>query len=108
MGLDRERGHCYAWDTHGWQLQSAAGCGVSMPAARADCGAASGAAEFGDVAGFAARGWAGCRRWLGAVSGVGCQIRIVGNVYFSPVTRIKSLRTPKKSGLWPEANGWLG
>ena len=105
LDRERERGHCYAWDTHSWQLQSAAGCGVSMPD-RAECGAASGAAEFGDVAGFAARGWAGCRRWLGAVSGVGCQIWVAGIVHFLSVTRIKSLRTPNKSGLRPEVNGW--
>ena len=46
------------------------------------------------------------RRWRGAVSGVVCQIRIVGIVHFPLVTRIKSLRTPNKSGLWPEVNGW--
>jgi len=45
------------------------------------------------------RGWAGCRRWLGAVSGVGCQIRIAGIAHFSLVMCIKSLRTPNKSGL---------
>ena len=39
------------------------------------------------------------RRWRGAVSGVVCQIRIVGIVHFSLITRIKSLRTPNKSGL---------
>ena len=38
------------------------------------------------------------RHWRGAASGVGCQIRIVGTVHFSPVARIKSLRTPNKSG----------
>ena len=47
------------------------------------------------------------RRWLGAVSGVICQIRIVGIVHFSLVPHIKSLRTPNKSGLRPEVNGWL-
>ena len=99
MRLDCERGHCYAWETRSWQLPSAAGCGVSTPAARAECGAASGAAEFGDVAGFAARGWAGCRRWLCAVSGVGCQIWIAGIVHFPLVPCIKSLRTPNKIGL---------
>ena len=48
------------------------------------------------------------RHWRGAVSGVGCQIRIVGIVHFLPVTRTKSLRTPNKIGLRPEVNGWLG
>ena len=48
------------------------------------------------------------RHWRGAASGSGCQIRIVGTVHFPPVARIKSLRTPNKSGLWPEVNGWLG
>ena len=75
LRLDHERGRCYALETRSWQLPSAAGCGVSAPAARAECGVSSGAAEFGDVAGAAERGWAGCRRWLGAVSGVGCQSR---------------------------------
>ena len=44
------------------------------------------------------RGWAGCRRWLGAVSGVGCQIWVAGIVHFLSVTRIKSLRTSNISG----------
>ena len=70
-----------------------------MPAARAEGGAASGAAEFGDVAGSAEYGLVRIRRWLGAVSGVICQIRIVGSVHFSPVMRIKPLRTPNESGL---------
>ena len=48
------------------------------------------------------------RHSRGAVSGVVCQIRIAGCVHFPPVTRIKTLRTPNKSGLWPEVNGWLG
>ena len=99
MRLDRERGDWHVWDTHSWQLPSAAGCGVSAPAARAECGAACGAAEFGDVDGFAARGWAVCRRWFGAVSGVGCQIWIARIVHFSLVPCIKSLRTPNKIGL---------
>ena len=45
--------------TRSWQLPSAAGCGVSTPAARAECGVSSGAAEFGDVAGAggARAGW---------------------------------------------------
>ena len=106
MGLDRERGHCYAWDTRRSQLPSAAGCGVLVSAARAECGAASGAAEFGDVAVAAERGLVWIRHWHRAVSGVGCQIQIVGNVHFPPVTRIKSLRTPNISGLRPEVNGW--
>ncbi len=46
-----------------WQLPSAAGCGVSTPAARAECGAASGAAEFGDVPGAAERGLV----WIGRI-----------------------------------------
>ena len=79
-----------------------------MPVARAECGAASGAAEFGDVAGAAARGQAGCRRWLGAVSCVMCQIRIAGFFQFTPVTRIKALRTLNKSGLGTEVYGWWG
>jgi len=45
-------------------------------------------------------------RWRGAVSGVGCQIRIAISVLFLLVLRIKSLLTPNKSGLWPEVNGW--
>jgi len=107
LGLDRERGHCYAWETHSWQLPSAAGCGVSTPD-RADCGAASGAAKFGNVAGTAERGLVWIRRWGGVVTGAGCQFRIVASVQFPPDTRIKSLRTPNKSGLCPEVNGWLG
>ena len=82
-----------------WQLPSAAGWGVSVPAARAECGAASGAAEFGDVAGSAECGLVRIRRWLGALSGVICQIRIADFLQFTPVTRIKPLRTPYKSGL---------
>jgi len=50
--------------------------------------------------------WIG--RWRRAVSGVVCQIWIAGIVHFLAVTRIKSLRTPNKSGLWPEFNGWWG
>ena len=56
----------------------------------------------------AERGLVWTRRWLGAVSGVVRQIRIAGSVQFPPVTRIKSLRTPHKSGLCPEVNGWWG
>ena len=37
------------------------------------------------------------RRWLGAVSGVVCKIRVAGIVHFPPVTRIKTLRTPNKA-----------
>ena len=99
MGLDCECGHWHARDTRSWHLPSAMGCGVSTPAARAECGAASGAAEFGDVAGAMARGLVWIRRWRDAVSGVVCQIRIVGVVHFSLVPHIKSLRTPNKSGL---------
>jgi len=54
----------------------------------------------------AERGLVWTRRRLGAASGVGCQFRIVGSVQFPPVTRIKALRTPNKSGLWPEVYGW--
>ena len=50
-------------------------------------------------AGVAARGLMWIRHGLGVVSGVSCQIRVVGSVHFSPVTRIKTLRTPNKSGL---------
>ena len=48
-----------------WQLPSAAGCGVSTPAARAECGVSSGAAEFGDVAGAggAGAGWMQAQIW---------------------------------------------
>ena len=56
----------------------------------------------------AERGLVWIRRWLGAGSGVVCQIWIVGVGHVSPVTRIKSLRTPNKSGLWPEVNDWWG
>ena len=87
-------------------MPSAARCGVSVPAARAECGVSSGAAEFVDVAGAAERGLVWIRRWLGAVSGVGCQIRIVGIVHFPPGTSIKSLRIPNKSGVWPGVIGW--
>ena len=45
-------------------------------------------AEMAHVAG---RGKVWIRRWLGAVSVVGCQFRIVGIVYFPFVTRIRSL-----------------
>jgi len=99
LRLDYERGHWHARVTRSWQLPSAAGCGVSTPAARAECGVSSGAAEFGDVAGAMARGLVWIRRWRDAVSGVVCQIRIVGVVHFSLVPHIKSLRTPNKSGL---------
>ena len=43
--------------------------GISTPAAGTECGVSSGASEFGDVAGAAERGWAGCRRRLGGRSG---------------------------------------
>ena len=50
-------------------LPRSADCGVLVPAARAECGVSSGAAEFGDVAGAAERGleWFSC--WRGALSG---------------------------------------
>ena len=67
--------------------------------ASAVCCVSSGAAEFGDVAGAAERGLVWISRWRGAMNGVGCQIRIAGSVQFLPVPRIKSLRTPNKSGL---------
>jgi len=51
------------------------------------------------VAGAAERGFVRIRRWLGAVNGVVCQNRVAGIVHFPPVTRIKSLRKPNKSGL---------
>ena len=79
-----------------------------MPAARAECGVLSGAAEFGDVAGAAECGLVRIRRWLGAVSGVICQIRIAGFLQFTPVTRIKPVRTLNKCGLGPEVYGWWG
>ena len=55
----------------------------------------------------AERGSLWFRRWLGAVSGVGCQFRNVGVVYFPLFTRFKSLQTPNKSGFLPEVNSWL-
>ena len=56
----------------------------------------------------AERGLVWTMRWLGVMSGVVCQIRIVGSVQFPLVTRINSLRTPNKSDLCPEVNGWWG
>ena len=56
----------------------------------------------------AERGLVWIGRWRGAVSGVVFQIRIAGSVHFLLVLRIKSLRTPNKSGLLPEVNGWWG
>ncbi len=91
-----------------YSFKSIAPVVVLAPATRAECGVSSGAAEFGDVAGAAERGLVWIGRWRGAVSGVGCQIWIVGNVHSPPVTRIKSLRTPNKSGLGPGVNGWWG
>ena len=67
--------------------------------ASAECRVSSGAAEFGDVAGAVERRFVLIRHWRGAVSGVVCQIQIVGIVHFPSGTRIKSLRTPNKSGL---------
>ena len=52
-----------------------------------------------EIAHAAERGLVWIRRWRGAASGVGCQIRIVGNVHSPLVTRFKTLRTPNKSGL---------
>jgi len=52
-----------------------------------------------EMAHAAERGLVGIMRWLGAVSGVVCQIRIAGIAHFSLVTCIKSLRTPNKSSL---------
>ena len=46
--------------------------------------------------------------WCGAAIGVVGQFRFVGFVHFSLVTLINFLRTPNKSGLWPEVDGWLG
>ena len=55
----------------------------------------------------AERGLVWTMRWLGVMSGVVCQIRIVGSVQFPPITRIKSLRTLTKAvfGLKSTA-GW--
>ena len=53
------------------------------------------------------RGLVWTRRWLGAGSGVVCQIRIAGSVHFSHFRRIKTLRTPIKSVLLTEVNVWL-
>ena len=50
------------------------------------------------MAHVAERGLVWIGRWLGAVTGVGCQFWIAGSVHFPPVARIKSLRTPNKSG----------
>ena len=60
------------------------------------------------MAHVAERGVMWIRRWRGAASGVGCQIWITGIVHLPLVTRINSLRTPNKSGLWPGVNGWWG
>ena len=65
----RYLGHsCWRAST-GCLRSSVAGCGVLAPAARAECGVSSGAAEFGDVAGAAERGLVWFRRWRGALSG---------------------------------------
>ena len=63
------------------------------------CVLVSGTAGFVGVAGTAARGlYAGIYvAWV-----VVCEIRIVGIVQFSLVMRIKSLRSPNRSGLRPE------
>ena len=74
--------------------------------ASVECRVSSGAALFGDVDGAAERGSVWIRSWRGVVTDVVCRIRIVGRVHSPLVPRIKSLRTPNKSGLWPEVNGW--
>ncbi len=79
-----------------YSFNSTAPVVVSAPATRAECGVSSGAAEFGDVASAAERALVWIGSWCGAMSGVGCQIRIVGIVRFSPVTPIKFLRKPNK------------
>ena len=43
-----------------------------------------------------------CGEWCG-VPNPDCRYCAI-----TPVTRIKSLRTPNKSGLLPEVNGWFG
>ncbi len=82
-----------------YSFNSTAPVVVSAPATRAECGVSSGAAEFGDVASAAERALVWIGSWCGAMSGVSCQFRIGGSVHFPAVTRIKSLRTPNKSGL---------
>ena len=77
----------------------AAGCGITTAVARAKCAVPSGAEKFGDMASAAKRGLVWIRHWRRAASGVSCQLRIGGSVHFPAVTRIKSLRTPNKSGL---------
>ena len=52
-----------------------------------------------EMAHAAERGFVWIKHWRGEVSGVVRQIRIVVNVYSPLVTRIKTLRTPNKSGL---------
>jgi len=52
-----------------------------------------------EMAHAAERGLVWVRRWCGVMSGVGCQIRIVGIVHFPLGLLIKSLRTPNKSGI---------
>ena len=57
-------------------------------------GLPSGAAEFGDVAGAAERGWVCFRRRQGAVRVVDCQCRLIEVVQFllvGPVNPIKNL-----------------
>ena len=51
-------------------------------------------------------GWMQALAWFGEWCGLVCQFRIVDSVQFPPVMRIKSPRTPHKSGLWPEVYGW--
>ena len=91
MGLDCERGYCYGWDTHSWQLPSAAGYGVSTPAARADCGAASGAgiSDFDPVTMIAGETGLCIRR--GRCSGVLCNYVIGIEVFtFTTMSKMKS------------------
>ena len=52
-----------------------------------------------EMAPAAARGLVWIRRWRVAVTGVVCQLCVACIVHFPPVARIKSLRTPNKSGL---------
>ena len=51
------------------------------------------------MANAAEHGLVWIRHWRGAVSGVVCQIWIVGVVHFSLVPHAKFLRTPNRSGL---------
>ncbi len=98
-GRERDAGILVCSQHSGWGLRcSDRGAGV-----RPDIGVVIRRCRNGTCGG-AWVGW--MQAQIGAVSGVVCQIRIVGSVQFPPITRIKSLRTPNKSGLWPEVNGW--